>query len=77
MLIDSNGDESEAARYGEDFLEIRTDLVLKFCAVKQMALAIYVDSFRDSKSTLTELDCRTLARITRAQGTNTFSHCRR
>lgn len=55
LLIDANGDESEAARYGEDFLEIRTDLLLKFCAVKQMALAIYVDSFRDSKSTLTEL----------------------
>lgn len=55
LLIDSNGDESEAARYGDDFLEIRTDLVLKFCAVKQMALAIYVDSFRDSKSTLAEL----------------------
>lgn len=55
LLIDANGDESEAARYGEDFLEIRTDLVLKFCAVKQLALAIYVDSFRDSKSTLKEL----------------------
>jgi hypothetical protein len=55
LLIDANGDESEAARYGDDFLEIRTDLVLKFCAVKQMALAIYVDSFRDSKSTLAEL----------------------
>ena len=55
LLIDTNGDESEVARYGDDFLEIRTDLVLKFCAVKQMALAIYVDSFRDSKSTLAEL----------------------
>ena len=55
LLIDANGDESEAARYGDDFLEIRTDLVLKFCAVKQMALAIYVDSFRDSKSTLADL----------------------
>jgi len=55
VAIDKNGDESEAARYGDDFLEIRTDLVLMFCAVKQMALAIYVDSFRDSKSTLGEL----------------------
>ena len=55
LLIDDNGDESEAARYGDDFLEIRTDLVLKFCAVKQVALAVYVDSFRDSKSTLKEL----------------------
>jgi hypothetical protein len=55
LLIDNNGDESEAARYGDDFLEIRTDLVLKFCAVKQMALAIYVNSFRYSKYTLEEL----------------------
>ena len=55
ILIDDNGDESEAARYGDDFFEIRTDLVLKFCAVKQMALAIYVDSFRDSKCTLAKL----------------------
>lgn len=55
LLIDDNGEESEAARYGEDFFEIRTDLVLKFCAIKQMALAIYVDSVRYSKCTLAEL----------------------
>lgn len=55
LLIDNNGDESEAVRYGDDFLEIRTDLVLKFCAVKQMALAIYVDGFRKSPHTLQEL----------------------
>ncbi len=55
LLIDNNGDESEAARYAHDFLEIRTDLLLKFGAVKQMALAIYVDGFRDSRSTLKEL----------------------
>ena len=55
LMIDDNGDESEAARYGDDFLEIRTDLLLKFCAVKQLSLAIYVDSFRDTKSTLQEL----------------------
>jgi hypothetical protein len=48
FVIDNNGDESEAVRYGDDFLEIRTDLVLKFCAVKQMALAIYVDSLHQS-----------------------------
>jgi len=29
--------------------------VLKFCAAEQMALAIYVDSFRDSKSILKKL----------------------
>jgi hypothetical protein len=62
LLIDDNGDEFEAARYGDNFIEIRTDLVLKFCAAKQMALAIYVDSFRDSKSSLKKLgleDART------------------
>lgn len=55
LLIDDNGDESEAARFGEDFFEIRTDLVLNFCAIKQMALGIYVDSFRYSNGTLAEL----------------------
>ena len=54
--IDRNGDESDAARYGEDFMEIRTDLLRKFCAVKQMALAVYVESFRYSRYTLAELE---------------------
>ena len=56
LQIDQNGDESEAVRYGTDFVEIRTDLVLRFCATKQMALAIYIDSFRCSPHTLEELD---------------------
>ena len=55
LVIDDNGDESEAVRYADDFLEIRTDLLLEFCAIKQMALAIYVDGFRQSKSILDEL----------------------
>jgi len=55
LLIDDNGDESEAIRYGADFLEIRTDLLLEFCGVKQMAIAIYVDSSRDSKLSLAQL----------------------
>jgi len=53
--IDSNGDESEAARYGENFMEIRTDLLRHFCAAKQMTLAVYVESFRYSRYTLAEL----------------------
>ena len=53
--IDRNGDESDAARYGDDFMEIRTDLLRKFCAVKQMALGVYVESFRYSHYTLAEL----------------------
>lgn len=53
--IDRNGDESEAARYGENFVEVRTDLLRRFCAAKQMALAIYAESFRYSRYTLAEL----------------------
>ena len=53
--IDKNGDESDAARYGEDLMEIRTDLLRKFSAVKQMAIAVYVESFRYSHYTLVEL----------------------
>jgi hypothetical protein len=55
IIIDDDGDESEAVRYGDDFMEIRTDLVFKFCVIKQAALAIYVDSFRHSKKTLEAL----------------------
>jgi len=55
IYIDRNGDESDAARYGEDFMEIRTDLLRRFCAVKQMALAVYVESFRYSCYTMAEL----------------------
>lgn len=53
--IDRNGDESEAVRYGDKFMEVRTDLLRRFCAAKQMALAIYVESFRYSRYTLAEL----------------------
>lgn len=53
--IDRNGDESDAARFGDRFMNIRTDLLRKFCAVKQMALAVYVESFRYSRYTLAEL----------------------
>jgi hypothetical protein len=55
IYFDKNGDESDAARYGEKFMKIRTDLLKKFCAVKQMALAVYVESFRYSRYTLAEL----------------------
>lgn len=51
-----DGDESEAVRYTDTLFEIRTELLLKFCAVKQMALGIFVDSYRHSQHTLQELD---------------------
>lgn len=55
LQFNSDGDELEVVRYGSDFLEIKTDLMIKFCAIKQMALAIFVDSFRSSPHTLAEM----------------------
>ena len=55
LHFNRDGDESEAARYTDEVFEIRTDLLLRFCAVKQMALGIFVDSFRNSLNTLQEL----------------------
>ena len=55
LVFNRDGDESEVVRYGTDLVEIRTDLLLRFCAIKQMALAIYVDSFRYSSHTLEQL----------------------
>jgi len=64
-----DGDESEAVRYGDDLVEIRTDLVLRFCAVKQMALGIFVDSNRQSPKTLDELG---VAEMRRSKSGATF-----
>lgn len=55
LIFNQDGDESEAVRYGEYFVEIRTDLLLRFCAVKQMALAVYVDSSKNSLLPLEKL----------------------
>ncbi len=55
LHFNRDGDESEAARYTDDVFEIRTDLLLRFCASKQMALGIFVDSFRYSPHALQEL----------------------
>ena len=56
LHFNRDGDESEAARYTDDVFEIRTDLLLRFCAAKQMALGIFVDSYRYSLHTLQDLD---------------------
>jgi len=61
--IDANGDESEAVRYGKDFLEVRTDLLQAFCNTKQMAVAVYVDSIRYSPHKLEELGLQELREI--------------
>jgi len=55
LHFNRDGDESEAARYTDEVFEIRTDLLLRFCGVKQMALGIFVDSFRNSPHPLQEL----------------------
>lgn len=53
--FDDYGDETEAVRYEDNSVEIRVDLLLNFCAMKQMTLAFYVDSFRHSSQTLKQL----------------------
>jgi len=58
IYIDDNGDESGAARYGEGFLEVRTDLLQRFCATKRVALAVYVDSLRYSPHKISDLGLR-------------------
>lgn len=55
LKFDLNGDESEVVRYGENFVEIRTDLLRRFCDTKQMALAVYFESFRYSEKALADL----------------------
>lgn len=55
LIADSDGNESVAARYTDDNLEIRTDLLLNFCTIKQMAIAVYVSGFAYSKHSLDEL----------------------
>jgi hypothetical protein len=55
LKFDSDGDESVAVRQGETYVEILTELVREFCDVKQVALAVYLESFRYSKRTLTDL----------------------
>lgn len=55
LEINKNGDEIEVARYTERKMEVRTDLIIKFAAVKQMAIAIYLESHRYSKPSLEAL----------------------
>lgn len=55
LIFDDNGDESEAARYGDNWLEVKTHLLLKFIAAKQMALGIYVESYRHCLPGLADL----------------------
>ena len=55
IIFDEDGSDSEAVRYAPDFVEIRTDLLLQYCSIKQMALAIFVQSSRYSKYTLEQL----------------------
>lgn len=55
IAIDNNGDESDAARFGPGFMEVRTDLLVNFCAAKQVSLAIYIDSARYAIQPLAEL----------------------
>jgi hypothetical protein len=58
LEINSNGDEIEVVRYTEKKMEVRTNLLVRFAAVKQMAIAIYLESTRYSKPSLEELGLR-------------------
>lgn len=55
IIFDEDGADSEAVRYRPDLVEIRTDLLLQYCSIKQMALAILVQSSRYSTYTLEQL----------------------
>lgn len=55
LKYDSNGDEIIAVRYSDNSIEILTNLLSQFCDAKQMALAVYLESFRYSKRTLVQL----------------------
>jgi len=63
LEIDSNGDESEVVRYSEKKMEVRTNLLMRFATVKQMAIAIYLESTRYSKPSLKELDLQEIREI--------------
>lgn len=55
IIFDRNGDDSIAVKFSDDLIEIRKDLLVKFCAVKQMAMVFFVDCFRFGSKTLEEL----------------------
>lgn len=55
IIADNSGEESEAVKYNEKCIEIRSDLLITFCSAKKMAIAIYLDSHRYSKYTLHQL----------------------
>lgn len=55
IIFDEDGNDSEAIRYAPDSVEISTNLLVQYCNIKQMALAIFVQSTRHSKHTLDQL----------------------
>lgn len=55
LYFEENGDETVAVRYGPKRIEILLRFIKQFCAAKQMALAVYVESFRYSRLRLEDL----------------------
>jgi hypothetical protein len=55
LKCDDDGDEEVVVKYTDSTMEIRTELILEFCAAKQMALAIYVNCFAHSFESLDDL----------------------
>ena len=63
LEFNSNGDEIEVVRYSETKMEVRTNLLVRFANVKQMAIAIYLESTRYSKLGLQELGLQEVREI--------------
>ena len=55
LVYDDNGGESEAIKITANTVMIRRDLLVRFCAAKQMALLFFVESTRFSASDLQQL----------------------
>ena len=63
IFFDDNGDPSTAIKLDENLIEIRKDLLFEFCAAKQMALVVFVDSFRFSQECLENLSSEELREV--------------
>jgi hypothetical protein len=53
-FFNDTGEKSVAVKIADGFIEIRKDLLRKFCAAKQMALVFFVDCFRLGRHSLEE-----------------------
>ncbi len=57
-VFNETGEKSIAVEIQDDMIKIRKDLLIKFCAAKQMALVFFVDCIRFGKYSLEEFSQR-------------------